>query len=63
MEIGGIGGDFADVGLIHADQNVLRLDISVNNLTFTVQILQTLENLEILDFVYIKTDRITMAGN
>ncbi len=50
MEIGSIRSDLPGVTLVHANEDVLWLDVSVNDLTFGVQIVKALENLGEDDF-------------
>ena len=45
MEIGRLCGHLPNVRLVHADEHVLRLDVSVNDLTLGVQVVEALENL------------------
>ena len=45
MEVGGVRRDLPDVCLVDADEDVLRLDVSVNDLTLGVQVVQALEDL------------------
>lgn len=46
MEIGGIGGNFSDVGLVDTHEDIFRLDIRVDDLTFRMKVLKTLEDLD-----------------
>lgn len=42
----GVNSQTADVGLAHANKHILRLDVSVDDLTLAVQVVHTLEQLE-----------------
>ena len=48
MPLGGVGGQFADEGLVDADQDVLRFDVRVDYVALGVQVVQPLQYLLLL---------------
>ena len=61
VEVGRLGGDLPDVGLVDADEDVLWLDVGVDDLALGVQVVEALEHLPHYQLHVLERDALVVA--